>query len=91
MKKVLVSLVVVVVLLTVFAQVKSAEPLFVKGDVAISQPDIVPNEFIVGFKEGVNTQAKSKALENVGQGKLKRLGLKNFEFLNYQTEKLSIP
>jgi serine protease len=78
MKKVLVSLVVVVLLLTVFAQAKSAEPLFVKGDVAISQPDIVPNEFIVGFKEGVNIQAKSKALENVGQGKLKRLGLKNF-------------
>jgi serine protease len=88
MKKVLVSLVVVVLLLTVFAQVKSAEPLFVKGDVTISQPDIVPNEFIVGFKEGVNTQAKSKALENVGQGKLKRLGLKNFavfELLNGKT------
>ncbi|MGB9832393.1 MAG: S8 family serine peptidase, partial [Caldisericum exile] len=78
MKKVLVSLILVALLLTVFAQVKSAEPLFVGGEPLSIKNEVATGEFIVGFKDGINVGLKAKALENSKSLKVKRIGLKNF-------------
>ncbi|MGC9000140.1 S8 family peptidase [Caldisericum sp.] len=78
MKKVLVSLILVALLLTVFVQVKSAEPLFVGGEPLSIKNEVATGEFIVGFKDGINVGLKAKALENSKSLKVKRIGLKNF-------------
>ncbi|BAL81424.1 S8 family peptidase [Caldisericum exile] len=78
MKKVLVSVVLVALLLSVFAGVKSAEPLFVGSTTNPHGSYEVPNEFIVGFRDGVNVTLKAKALENANSIKVKKVGLKNF-------------
>ncbi|WP_018963760.1 S8 family peptidase [Coprothermobacter platensis] len=77
MKKVLLSLVVVVLLLSGFAQVKSAEPLYVNKD-TVSDEQQVSDEIIVGFKSGADASAQTMQVENLAGAKLSRKGLKNF-------------
>lgn len=78
MKKFLVLLVLTTLLLGTFAGVKSAEPLFVQTQNYVNLSEAVPNEFIVGFKDGVNVPIKAKALSNVIQARFKKAGLRDF-------------
>jgi len=77
MKKVLLTLVIAVLLLSGFAGVKSAEPLFVSNSTTTSQEDPA-NEIIVGYKENTDVAVLSKQVEKTTGAKLSRKGLKNF-------------
>lgn len=62
MKKVLLTLVIAVLLLSGFAGVKSAELLFVSNSTTTNQEDPA-NEIIVGYKENTDVAVLSKQVE----------------------------
>lgn len=77
MKKVLLTLVIAVLLLSGFAGVKSAEPLFVRNSTTTNQEDPA-NEIIVGYKQNTDVEVLSRQVEKTTGAKLSRKGLKNF-------------
>lgn len=78
MKKLLAVLLVTVFVFVLFVGAKGSESLFVSESSTVSYDETVPDEVIVGFKEGVNLDVARKNVENVINGKFIKKGLKNF-------------
>jgi len=78
MKKGLLTLVIGVLLLSFFAGVKSAEPLYVTNSVSSSNQEGAFTEIIVGYKENADVTAFTKQVEKNTGAQLARRGLNNF-------------